>query len=307
MTNLILRRLLQLPVILAVVFVVTLTLAWIVPGDPLSREDGRRPDPAVAAAMQRQYNLDNPVRFATSYVKNVLFHGDFGPSLTYQDQRVGDILAQTLPVSVRLGVAALAFAVMLGTAAGVLGALRPGSAWDLSSLTLALVGVSLPNFVTGSVLLFVFAALLGWFPVGGWGSPSQVVLPAITLGLIPAAYIARLVRLGLADVMSSDYIRTARAKGLTRRQALFNHALKVAYLPVLSYLGPAAAGALTGSFVVEKLFNIPGLGQHFVDAVLGKDQFLILGVVLTYATMLVLFNLLVDVAYAWLDPRIELA
>jgi oligopeptide transport system permease protein len=307
MTTLILRRLLQLPVILAVVFVVTLTLAWIVPGDPLSREDGRRPDPAVAAAMQRQYNLDNPVRFATSYVGDVLLRGDFGPSLTYQDQRVGDILAQTLPVSIRLGVAALAFAVMLGTVAGVIGALKPGSAWDLSSLTLALVGVSLPNFVTGSVLLFVFAALLGWFPVGGWGSPTQVVLPAITLGLIPAAYIARLVRLGLADVMSSDYIRTARAKGLTRKQALFNHALKVAYLPVLSYLGPAAASALTGSFVVEKLFNIPGLGQHFVDAVLGKDQFLILGVVLTYATLLVLFNLLVDVAYAWLDPRIELA
>jgi len=307
MTTLILRRLLQLPVILAVVFVVTLTLAWIVPGDPLSREDGRRPDPAVAAAMQRQYNLDNPVRFASSYVSDVLLRGDFGPSLTYQDQRVGDILAQTLPVSIRLGVAALAFALMLGTAAGVIGALKPGSAWDLSSLTLALIGVSLPNFVTGSVLLFVFAALLGWFPVGGWGSPAQVVLPAITLGLIPAAYIARLVRLGLADVMSSDYIRTARAKGLTRRQALFNHAIKVAYLPVLSYLGPAAASALTGSFVVEKLFNIPGLGQHFVDAVLGKDQFLILGVVLTYATLLVLFNLMVDVAYAWLDPRIELA
>ncbi len=305
MTALIVRRLLQLPLILAVVFVVTLTLAWVVPGDPLSREGERRPDPAVAEAMRRQYNLDHPVRFAVSYVGN-LFRGDFGPSLQHQDQRVRDIIARNLPVSARLGVAALCLAILIGTAAGVLGALKPGSAWDLSSLAIALIGISLPNFVTGSLLLFVFAALLGWFPVGGWGSPAQVILPALTLSLIPAAYIARLVRLGLADVMSSDFVRTARAKGLTRKKALFDHALKVAYLPVLSYLGPAAASAMTGSFVVEKVFNVPGLGTHFVDGVLNKDQFLILGVVLVYATMLVLFNLLVDLAYAWFDPRIEL-
>ncbi len=304
MAALILRRLLQLPLILAVVFVVTLTLAWVVPGDPLARTDGVRPDPAVAEAMRREYNLDNPVTFGLTYVRNLL-RGDFGPSLQYQDQRVGDIIARNLPVSARLGVAALCLAILIGTAAGVVGALRPGSPWDLTSLAIALIGISLPNFVTGSALLFIFAAWLGWFPVGGWGSPTQVILPAITLSLIPAAYIARLVRLGLADVMSSDFVRTARAKGLTRHRALFDHALKVAYLPVLSYLGPAAASAMTGSFVVEKVFNVPGLGTHFVDGVLNKDQFLILGIVLVYATMLVVFNLMVDLAYAWFDPRIE--
>jgi len=306
MGALIIRRLLQLPLILAVVFLVTLTLAWIVPGDPLSREDGRRPDPAVEEAMRRQYNLDSPVRFAGSYLTNLVLRGDMGPSLQYQDQRVGTIIAHNLPVSARLGVAALCLAILIGTGAGVIGALRPGSAWDFSSLAVALIGISLPNFVTGSALLFVFAVLLAWFPVGGWGTPSQVILPALTLSLIPAAYIARLVRLGLADVMSSDFVRTARAKGLTRKQALFRHALKVAYLPVLSYLGPAAASAMTGSFIVEKVFNVPGLGTHFVDGVLLKDQFLILGIVLVYATMLVVFNLGVDIAYAWFDPRIEL-
>ena len=183
--------------------------------------------------------------------------------------------------------------------------MRPGSPLDAGSLGLTLLGISLPNFVTGSVLLVVFAGLLRWVPVGGWSSPVDMVLPAVTLGLAPSAYIARLIRLGLADVMNSDFVRTARAKGLSRDRALFKHALKVAYLPVLSFLGPAAASVMTGSFVVEKVFNIPGVGEYFVDAVLNKDQFLILGIVLVYATMLIVFNLLVDLAYAWLDPRIE--
>ena len=168
------------------------------------------------------------------------------------------------------------------------------------------VGESVLLSASSSVLLFVFAGLFKLFPVGGWGSPMHIILPAVTLGIAPAAYIARLVRLGLADIMSSDYIRTARAKGLSRHTALFEHALKVAYLPVLSFMGPAAASIMTGSFVVEKLFNVPGMGEHFVNSVINKDQFLILGVVLTYSTMLVVFNLIVDVAYAWIDPRIEL-
>ena len=173
------------------------------------------------------------------------------------------------------------------------------------------MGVSLPSFVTGVILLVVFAGLLQWAPAGGWGDSvlplRYMILPAVTLGLAPAAYIARLVRLGLADVMNSDYIRTARAKGLSPGHVLFKHALKVAFLPVLSFLGPAAAATMTGSFVVEKVFAIPGLGEHFVNAVINKDQFLILGLVLTYSTLLIVFNLLVDVAYAWVDPRIELS
>jgi len=313
MLRLIFWRLLQLPVILAVIFVVTLLLAWVVPGDPLSTDDGREVKPEIKEAMLRQYNMDRgPVHFGLSYLKGVVLGTerawpDFGPSLHYQDERVSGIIADSLPVSVMLGSAALAVALLIGTVSGVIGALRPGGVLDMSSLGVALIGISLPNFVTGSVLLAVFAGLLKWFPVGGWGSPMHLILPAVTLGIAPAAYIARLVRLGLADIMSSDYIRTARAKGLSRHTALFEHALKVAYLPVLSFMGPAAASVMTGSFVIEKLFNIPGMGEHFVNSVINKDQFLILGVVLTYSSMLVVFNLIVDVAYAWIDPRIELA
>jgi oligopeptide transport system permease protein len=313
MLRLIFWRLLQFPLILAVIFMVTLLLAWVVPGDPLSTDDGREVKPEIKAAMMRQYNLDQGVlHFGLSYLDGVLFGTerawpDFGPSLAHQDERVSGIIGDSLPVSVMLGSAALAVALLIGTVSGVIGALRPGGALDLSSLGVALIGISLPNFVTGSVLLAVFAGMFKWFPVAGWGSPMQIFLPAVTLGIAPAAYIARLVRLGLADIMSSDYIRTARAKGLARHTALFEHALKVAYLPVLSFMGPAAASVMTGSFVVEKLFSIPGMGEHFVNSVINKDQFLILGVVLTYSTLLVMFNLVVDVAYAWIDPRIELA
>ena len=324
MLRLIVIRLLQLPLILAVIFAVTFTLAWLIPGNPLQTE-GRRPPPEVEAAMLRQYNLDSPWNFLRSYLSDAV-RGDFGPSLQYPGERVSDMIIEALPISAELGVAALIVALFIGTVAGVLGALRPRSLIDASSLAVALVGVSLPSFVTGSVLLIVFAGLLAWFPIGNWYPVDwrvdqigvtgvlqslgrhlwHLALPALTLGVAPAAYIARLIRLGLADIMSSDYIRTARAKGLSRRRALFRHAMKVAYLPVLSFLGPAAAAAMTGSFVVEKVFNIPGMGDYFVTAVLTKDQFLILGIVLTYSTMLVLFNLVVDVAYAWLDPRIEL-
>ncbi|MEO1235266.1 MAG: ABC transporter permease [Planctomycetota bacterium] len=305
MLQLILARLIQLPLILLVVFGVTFTLVWLLPGNPLDRPDGRRPPPEVEQAMKARYNLDSPTNFLIGYARGAVV-GDFGPSLEYRGRTVRSILAEGLPISASLGVAALAVALFLGTVAGVVGALRPGSPLDSASLGLTLLGISLPNFVTGTVLLVVFAGLLRWFPVGGWASPRDMVLPAVTLGLAPAAYIARLIRLGLADIMASDYLRTARAKGLSHTKALFKHALKVAYLPVLSFLGPAAASVMTGSFVVEKVFNIPGVGEYFVNSVLNKDQFLILGIVLVYATMLIVFNLVVDVAYAWLDPRIEL-
>lgn len=307
MYALIARRLLQLPLILAVIFAVTFTLAWIMPGDPLARPEGQRPPVEVQEAMRRQYNLDNPWTFLKGYLAGILLHGDFGPSLQYRDQRVNDILAAGLPVSASLGIAALLVALHLGLFAGIIGAVRPGTALDLASLAMALVGVSLPVFVTGSVLLVLFGAVLHWLPIGGWGSLRHMVLPALALGAAPAAYIARFIRLGLADVMNSDYIRTARALGAGRFRVLFNHALKVAFLPVLSFLGPAAAATMTGSFVVEKVFAIPGLGEYFVNAVLNKDQFLILGIVLTYSVMLIVFNLIVDVAYAWIDPRIELS
>ncbi len=307
MLRLIITRLVQLPAILGVIFVVTFALVWLVPGNPLERPEGQRPPVEVQQAMLRQYNLHSPWAFAGAYLKGVLLHGDFGPSLQYRDQRVNDLIAEGLPVSALLGAAALVIALVIGISAGVVGALRPGSVADWAGLAIALGGISLPIFVTGSVLLVLFCGVLDWAPAGGWGGPAHVVLPAITLSAAPAAYIARLIRMGLAEVMTSDFIRTARAKGLPAHRVVIHHGLKVAFLPVLSFLGPAGAAVMTGSFVVEKVFAVPGLGGHFVNAVLNKDQFLILGVVLVYAAILVVFNLLVDLAYAWVDPRIEIA
>jgi len=306
MVRLVVSRLVQLPVIVAVIFLVTFSLVWIIPGNPLERSEGLRPPVEVQEAMMRQYNLDSPWAFVKGYIEGVLLRGDFGPSLQYRDQRVNEIIKSGLPVSMVLGVGALIIALSLGVVAGCVGAMRPGAVLDWSSLMVALVGVSMPAFVTGSVLLAVFSGVLHWVPAGGWGSAKQMILPMLTLGVGPAAYIARLIRLGLADISGSDYIRTARAKGLSEHRVILKHGLRVAFLPVVSFLGPAAAGVMTGSFVVEQVFAIHGLGEHFVNGVLNKDQFLILGVVLVYAVMLVVFNLMVDVAYAWVDPRIEL-
>ena len=321
MARLLLSRLVQLPLIVGVVFLATFALLWLVPTDPLGLQEGRGAPPEVVAAARAQYHLDEPVTFIVEYAKGAVLGTpeggwpDLGPSFTSGGSRVRDILMAGLPVSVTIGAIGLVLALLIGTAAGVIGALRPGSPLDFASLAAAVIGISLPSFVTGSAILVLFVGGSRWLFPGtpgvhwpfaeggtGWG---EYALPALTLSLAPAAYIARLVRLGLADTMSSDFIRTARAKGLSRHAALFRHALKVAYLPVLSFLGPAAAAALTGSFVVEKIFALPGLGRYFVDAVLKGDRFLVLGVVLVYAVMLILFNLLVDLAYAWLDPRIS--
>jgi ABC-type dipeptide/oligopeptide/nickel transport system permease component len=209
---------------------------------------------------------------------------DLGPSLTHRDWTVNEILAAGLPVSIALGLLAILLACGIGLAAGVIGGARPGSAADLATLLVALVGVSLPSFVIGTALLVVFGVWLRLVPVGEWGGLSAAILPALTLSLPFAAYIARLTRFGMIDELAADYVRTARAKGVPERRVVLKHALKNAFLPVLSYLGPAAAMALTGSFVVEKIFAVPGIGTHFVNAVLSKDLTLIMGVVLVYST-----------------------
>ena len=201
---------------------------------------------------------------------------------------------------------AMIIAVLVGVPVGVVSAVRRNTLFDYMSLGLVLIGISLPTFVTGTAFLIFFAVYLQWFPVEGWGRVSQIWLPALTLSLPFMAYIARLTRLGLLDVLNSDYIRTARAKGLSERVVIWKHALKNAFLPVLSYLGPATAMALTGSFVIETLFNIPGLGKHFVAGVINRDRAMILATVLVFSAIIVLFNMLVDIAYALVDPRIDL-
>ncbi len=315
MRGLIARRLLQLPLILLAIYTVTFCLAWLIPGNPLEKPEGRRPPPEVMQAMLEQYRLDSPVRFYFDYLGKATgaswvlrLHDrpfDLGPSLSHPDWTVNEIVAAGLPVSMTLGLLAILLATGMGLVAGVIGGVRPGSAGDLATLAVALLGVSLPSFVIGTSLLVVFGLWLRIAPIGGWGRFSTAVLPAVTLALPFAAYIARLTRFGMIEELASDYVRTARAKGVPEWRVVLKHALKNAFLPVLSYLGPAAAMAMTGSFVVEKIFAVPGIGTHFVNAVLSKDLTLIMGVVLVYSTMLILFNLAVDVAYTWIDPRIS--
>ncbi len=316
MTGLIFRRLIQMPVILLVIYTVTFTLAWLVPGNPIESAEGRRPPEEIMQAMLEQYKLDSYWGFYWDYLGKASGASwvigehdrpfDLGPSLKHENWTVNEILAAGLPVSVTLGLTAILLACAVGVTAGVIGGARPGSWADLATLVLALLGISLPTFVIGTALLVVFSVQFKWLPVGGWGGFSHLVLPAITLSLPYAAYIARLTRFGMMDQLGADYVRTARAKGLAEWRVILRHALKNAFLPVLSYLGPAAAMALTGSFVVEKVFAVPGIGTHFVDAVLSKDLTLIMGIVLTYAAMLIVFNLVVDVLYRWIDPRIVL-
>lgn len=323
MIGLIARRLLQAPLVLLAVYTITFALAWALPGSAMLRDEGRRPPESVLEAMEARYNLNSPGAFYAQYLDRATgffwlretLKGDagrppahvfdLGPCLRYEDWTVNELIGDTLPVSLVLGFAAILIALVLGLGAGIIGAARPGSLADTLSLGLALVGVSLPSFVIGTVLLLVFPVRLGWGRIGAWGAPGDVLLPALTLSLPFAAYIARLTRIGLREALDSDYARTARAKGLSERRVLLGHALKNAFLPVLSYLGPAAAFAVTGSFVVESVFNVPGLGRHFVNAVQNKDLFVIMGVTMVFAATLVAFNLAVDVLYRWADPRIE--
>jgi len=309
-------RLIQLPFILFAVYTTTFLLAWQIPGNPLEKE-GRRPPQEIMEAMESQYNLNDPVAFYSDYAweasglawvfsdhKGSVFN--LGPSLRHENWTVNDILIAQLPVSMTIGLCAILIALCIGLTAGVCGAIRPGSWLDAASLAIAIVGISLPSFVIGVALLVVFAVWLQWFPISGWGTWRHLVLPSVALSLPFAAYVAQLTRAGMIEQLRSDHIRTARAKGLPERVVVLKHALKNAFLPVLSYLGPATAAAMTGSFVVEKVFAIPGIGTHFVDAVLGKDITVLMGIVLVYSAMLVLFNLLVDVMYRFIDPRITL-
>ncbi|MCH9002272.1 MAG: ABC transporter permease [Planctomycetes bacterium] len=302
MIAIILRRLMLGVVTIACVYTLTFLMVITIPGNPLRQSDRNLP-PEAEQALRVRYNMDNNWLYFRQFITGAL-HGDFGPTFTYADWTCGQIIADALPVSVVLGFLAVLIAVIVGVPLGVISAVKRGGALDLASLSLVLTGMSLPTFVTGSGLLIVFGVYLQWAPVGGWGTVAHLPLPALTLSLPFMAYIARLTRAGMLDVLGSDFIRTALAKGVSRRAAIWNHALRVAFLPVLSYLGPAMAQAMTGSFVVEKVFGVPGLGQHFVNAALNLDAGLILACVLVYSTILVAFNLIVDVLYGWLDPRI---
>lgn len=305
MRALILRRLLTaVPTLLAVV-ILSFVLMKIAPGGPFDGE--RALDPVTQAALARAYGLDLPLHEQIWRYLARIARGDFGPSLVYRDFTVTDLVAQGLPVSLTLGALALIVALALGIGAGLIAAARAGGAIDHGVMLAMTLLTALPSFVTGPLLALIFGLWAGWLPVSGWGDGDAVhlALPVLALALPVAGAIAKLARAGLATALQQDHVRTARARGLSPLRILARHALRPALVPVASYLGPAAAGLLTGAVVIETVFALPGLGSYFVQGALNRDYPLVLAVVTLYAALILLFNLLADIAYGWLDPRIR--
>lgn len=304
MTKFILRRLLSFIPVFFIIVTLVFFLIRLAPGGPFQGGERFVP-PEVLEQLRETYNLNAPLYVQYFDYLVDLAHGDLGPSMYQPSRSVTEWIALRLPVSLELGAYALLVAISLGMLAGVTAALKPNSSTDYVPMSLAMVGICVPNFVLGPVLVLVFSLKLGWFPVSGWTWPMEKVLPSVTLGAAYAAYVARLARGGMFEVLAQDFIRTARAKGLSEVRVVVRHALRGGIQPVLAFLGPAAAGLLTGSFVVEQIFQVPGLGKQFVDAAFNRDYTMLMGAVLVYAIMILVFNLIVDVCQALLDPRVR--
>lgn len=292
--------------ILILFFVVTFTflLMRIAPGGPFDAE--RQIPPAIEKELLAKYKLNGPLAQQYGNYLRDLLRGDLRISTKYRDRSVNEILAQTLPITLRLGAAAFLVATFGGIWLGAVAAANHNTWKDRGALLIALVAICMPTFITGPLLILIFGLTLHWLPVGGWGSPTQWILPTLTLASPFVASIARLTRSSMLETLQQDFVRTAQAKGLNQRIILYKHVLRVAILPVISYLGPLAANLLTGSIVVESVFNIPGAGGFFVNSIFNRDAFLLGGIVMVYCTLLVIFNLIVDLVYPWLDKRIRL-
>jgi oligopeptide transport system permease protein len=304
-TTFVLRRVLLMVPTLLVIATLTFVLMRLAPGGPFMSE---KDIPAkVKQELMHRYGLDRPL-----YQQYLAFLGgaarlEFGPSYKYPDRQVREIIFQGFAVSAELGGWALLLSLLIGIPVGTIAAVRQNQPTDFAAMTLALAGVSVPNFVLGPVLVLMFSLSLMWLPAALWTGPESRILPVLALSVSYVAYIARLTRAGMLEVLRQDYIRTARAKGLSERVVVVKHALKLGILPVVSYLGPAAARIIMGSIVIEQIFAIPGLGRYLVIGAVNRDYTLVMGVVLFYASFLLVLNLLVDLAYSWLDPRVELA
>ena len=304
MAAFVLRRFVSMLLVLFCVVSITFFLMRSAPGGPFDRE--RELLPQAKHALEVKFHYDGtPWQQYTAYLGR-LVRGDLGPSTRYRNRTVNELLAQTLPVSAALGAAAFCIATLGGVALGGWAATRRGTAGETGAMFVSLLAISIPTFVTGPLFILIFALQLGWLPVGGLGSPASLLLPALTLAGPYVAYIARLTRTSMLEVLGQDFVRTARAKGLAEWRVVSFHAAKVALLPVVSFLGPLAANLLTGSIVIETIFNIPGAGGFFVNSIQNRDGFLLEGVVIVYCALLVVLNLLVDIAYPWLDRRIQL-
>ncbi len=306
MLRFIIRRLLVTVPTILIVITITWGLIRLAPGNFYTSE---KPLPAaIEKNITEKYGLNLPwhVQYRRT-MWNILRHLDFGNSLKYEGQSVNGIIARSLPVSATIGVLAYLLALLVGITFGSIAALKQNSRWDYGSMALAMVGISIPNFVLGPILVLIFSLSFYWLPPSRWAAfPSRnLILPVITLSAIYMAYIARLTRAGMLEVLRSDYIRTARSKGLSERQVVLRHALRGGLMPVVSFTGPALAFLLTGTVVVERLFALPGLGNYFIQAALNRDEPLIIGIVAFIAITLLTMNLLVDIAYAYLDPRIR--
>jgi oligopeptide transport system permease protein len=305
MVRFLLRRLLVAVPTLLLVVTVAFFMMRAAPGSPF--ETSRKLPPEIEHNMMAKYGLDRPLgeQYLT-YLGGVV-RGDFGPSMKYQDKSVLQIVREGFPTSLTIGLWSLIVAGSLGMTLGVIAALRQNEPADYGVSAVAILGVCIPTFVSAPLLVKLFALKLGWVPTGGLTGPSSLILPVIVLALPQIAVIARLTRAGMIEVMRSNYVRTARSKGLPEHEIVIKHALRAAILPLVSYLGPACAGLITGSLVVEKIFNLPGLGKNFVVSALQRDYTVVMGVVILYAALIISLNLLADVILALLDPRVRLA
>ena len=303
MLSFIIRRLIIIIPMALLVVTLTWGLIRIAPGNFYSGE--KKLPAAVEATIRKKYGLDKPWYEQYGMMMSNIVRGDFGDSLKYQGQSVNEIIRRHLPYSATIGILAYLLALSLGLTAGTVAALKQNSAFDYGSMSLAMLGLSVPNFVLGPILVLIFSFSLYLVPSARWGGVTAVILPVATLAAIYTAYIARLTRAGMLEVMRSDYIRTARAKGLDERTILLRHAIRGGLIPVISFTGPALAALLAGTVVVEKVFAIPGLGNIFIQSVLNRDEPLTLGIVAFLSILIMVFNLIVDISYGFLDPRIR--
>ena len=304
MGSYLLKRLAQVPVVLLVLITTTFFMMRLAPGGPFAGD--KKMDPVIQKKLEEKYGLDKPM--LVQFGKFLVGLPDLGPSFKNKTKTVNEILAEKFPTSAYLGFLATMFALALGLTAGIVAGVRQNSGFDYGSMAAAMLGLSLPVFVVGPVLALIFGLYLKWLPSAGydgWSDWKALILPTITLGLPFAARIARLTRAGMLEVINQDYIRTAWAKGLSEKVIVLRHALRGAMLPVVSFLGPGIAAMLTGSIVVEKVFAIPGLGMEFVESAFNRDYTLAMGTVILYGVLLIFFNLVVDVLYGFLDPRIR--
>jgi len=305
MFRFLLRRLMVAVPTLFLVVTAAFFMMRAAPGNPFDSE--RKLPPEVERSIMAKYGMDRPLgEQYVAYVSNVL-HGDLGPSLKYKDKSVAELISEGLPTSATIGLSALTLACLVGIGLGIIAALRQNQMIDNVTMAIAVLGVCIPTFVTAPLLVLVFAAKLGWLPTAGLNGIRSLILPVAVLALPQIAIISRLTRAGMIEVLRSNYIRTARAKGLSEIRIVLGHGLRAAILPLVSYLGPACAGLLTGSLVIEKIFSLPGLGKSFVIGALQRDYTVVMGVVIVYAGLILLLNLLADIAYALLDPRVKLS